>query len=76
MQQVSSDVARIALGTEQIVQSMKHIQEITESSHAGAQEVSGATEEQLASMQKVSATAHTLSNMSEKLQLLIGKFKA
>lgn len=76
VQQVSSEITRIALGTEQIVQSMKHVQEITASAHVGAQEVSGTTEEQLASMQQVSAAAYTLSNMSEKLQMLIGKFKA
>ncbi|MED4904818.1 methyl-accepting chemotaxis protein [Parageobacillus thermoglucosidasius] len=75
MQNVSSAVTHVVSGTEQIVQSMKQVKTITESAHFGVQGVSAATEEQLASMQEVSAAAHTLSQMAEKLQMLIRNFK-
>ncbi|OAT74048.1 methyl-accepting chemotaxis protein [Parageobacillus thermoglucosidasius] len=75
IQNVSSAVTHVVSGTEQIVQSMKQVKSITESAHLGVQGVSAATEEQLASMQEVSAAAYTLSQMAEKLQMLIRNFK-
>jgi methyl-accepting chemotaxis protein len=52
-----------------------YIQLIAEISSSGTQNVSAATEEQLAVMEEISASASSLSNLAEDLQKLIGKFK-
>jgi methyl-accepting chemotaxis protein len=43
--------------------------------NAESQEVSAATEEQLASMQEIAASAASLSYMAEELQESVRKFK-
>ncbi|MBB5325411.1 methyl-accepting chemotaxis protein [Anoxybacillus tepidamans] len=75
VQEVSSAVQKMSSGTKQIVQSMQLIHEIAKSAAAGTQEVSVTTEEQLASMQEIAASAMALSSMAESLQQLIQKFK-
>lgn len=75
MQEVSSAVQKMSSGTKQIVQSMQLIHEIAKSAAAGTQEVSATTEEQLASMQEIAASAMVLFNIAESLQQLIQKFK-
>lgn len=73
--EVSSAVQQMAAGSEQMVQSMKYITEIGETAASNSQEVSAATEEQLATMQEITSSAVSLSKMAEDLQELIGKFK-
>lgn len=58
-----------------MVESFQLISEVAGSSASGAKEVSGAAEEQLASMEEITASANSLSKMAEELQMLIGKFK-
>ena len=65
----------MAAGSEQIVQAMNYITEISESSASSAQEISAATEEQLASMEEVSTSAKVLTHMAVELQQIIEKFK-
>ncbi|GKU76379.1 methyl-accepting chemotaxis protein [Paenibacillus sp. L3-i20] len=73
--EVSTSIHQMAAGAEQIVQSMKFITGISETTGTGAQEVSAETENQLSSMEKVSSSARELSEMAEQLQITIEKFK-
>lgn len=75
MEEVSTAVHQMSYITDQVVQSISLILEVAESSTAGTQTVSAATEEQLASMEEVMASAVTLSKMAEELYALVKKFK-
>lgn len=72
---VSASVQQISATTEQMNQSVTRIAELGAESARNAHNVSAATEEQLASMEEINASAHSLSSMAEDLQLLVNKFK-
>ncbi|OBR65910.1 hypothetical protein A7K91_18240 [Paenibacillus oryzae] len=72
---VSASVRRMAEGADGVVSSMTVITGVSESTLAGAQQVSSATEEQLASMEEVAASARSLSQLAEQLQHQIDRFK-
>ncbi|MDT8861955.1 methyl-accepting chemotaxis protein [Alkalihalobacillus sp. MEB130] len=75
IQEVSSSVKQVANGTDQMVQTMETVNQVSLDASKGMTEVSAATEEQMATMEEVSASATALSDMAEKLQGLIGRFK-
>lgn len=60
--------------TQQVVELISHISQITEHAAASNQTVSASAEEQLASMEEIASAAVTLSTMSEELHLLVSKF--
>lgn len=72
---VSASVQQISATTEQMNESVTRIAELGADSARNAHNVSAATEEQLASMEEINASAHSLSSMAEDLQLLVNKFK-
>lgn len=65
----------MSASTDQVVHSINVISGIAEMISSGSQHVSAAVEEQLASMEEITASAAALSKMSEELQVLLGKFK-
>lgn len=73
--EVSTAAQQMAAASEQMVQSMRLMTSVTEAAASGTQEVSAATDEQLASMQEISVSANYLSDMAERLQMIVGKFK-
>lgn len=75
IQDVSVAMEETGHGAEHVVQLINGIEEITVHSTKDIQEVSAATEEQLASMQEIAASASSLSHMAEELQDSIKKFK-
>ncbi|MHA7967748.1 methyl-accepting chemotaxis protein [Paenibacillus sp. CAU 1782] len=75
IQDVSASVRLMAAGADGVVNSMSVITNVSESTLAGAQQVSSATEEQLASMEEVAASAKSLSYLAEQLQEQIDRFK-
>ena len=75
MEEISTAVHNMSFITDEVVKSITFILEVAESSTAGTQMVSAATEEQLASMEEVMASAVTLSKMAEELYALVKKFK-
>lgn len=75
LQEVSTSIQGTADGADHIVQLVKGIEEITDKTTGESQDVSAATEEQLASMQEISASASSLAHMAEELQDSIKKFK-
>ncbi|MNE70376.1 Methyl-accepting chemotaxis protein McpB [compost metagenome] len=58
-----------------MVSSFHLIGQITEENAAGAQTVSASTEEQLASMEEISASSLHLSKLAEDLHVLTQNFK-
>ncbi|MBH5319881.1 methyl-accepting chemotaxis protein [Paenibacillus sp. GSMTC-2017] len=72
---VSSSIQQMAAGAEQIVHAMKFITGISEATGTGAEQVSAETENQLSSMEEISSSARTLSQMAEHLQQTLEKFK-
>ncbi|MCM3162230.1 methyl-accepting chemotaxis protein [Metabacillus litoralis] len=72
---VSTSVEQLRHGMEQMVQVVKRVKQVSEDNNSGTQNISAATEEQLASMQEISSSAVSLTNMAEELMELIGKFK-
>lgn len=75
IQNVNAAVQQLSEGTGGIVNSVRVISEVSESTASGTQNVSAATEEQLAAMQEIAASSASLSKMAEELQTLTGKFK-
>ncbi|MBM7868291.1 HAMP domain-containing protein [Heliobacterium gestii] len=70
----SVSIQEIASGSQQIVGSVKRIDDLSRNSAGEAQTVSAAAEEQLAAIQEITASSHTLANMVEEMKAAIGKF--
>lgn len=73
--QVVSSVLQLTTGAEKIGKSVYLISEVAEMNASGTQNISAATEEQLASMEEISASALSLSNTAHELQQIISRFK-
>ena len=58
-----------------VVQSIQSIDRSSKGVAAESQSVSAATEEQSASMEEITSSSHSMVEMAEKLQLIVGKFK-
>ncbi|QYR21489.1 methyl-accepting chemotaxis protein [Paenibacillus sp. sptzw28] len=75
IQEVSAASEQMSASTAQVVHSTDIIWDIAETTSSGTQQVSTAVEEQLASMEEITASAAALAEMSEELQSLIRRFK-
>ncbi|MNZ80303.1 Methyl-accepting chemotaxis protein McpB [compost metagenome] len=75
IQKVSSAIHQLSGNSKVLVQSIEQIIEIANGTVDGAQSISAASEEHLAVMEEVDASATFLSNISEKLHTRIEKFK-
>jgi methyl-accepting chemotaxis protein len=75
IQEIAASIDEMAQGAEQVVETVGIIEEVAIKTQAQSQDVSAATEEQLASMQEIAASATSLANMAEELQDSINRFK-
>jgi methyl-accepting chemotaxis protein len=75
IEEVSAAVEQMSAGAEQVVQAIDIVSGIATTSADNTQNVAAGTEEQLASMEEISASAGTLSKMAEQLQDTVAKFK-
>jgi len=66
--------AKMAAGSEVVVQSMENIASVSEENGAAVEEVSAETEEMSAQVEEVSASAQSLSEMAVTLQQAIAQF--
>ncbi|PWW31452.1 methyl-accepting chemotaxis protein [Cytobacillus oceanisediminis] len=73
--EVSASIKDMAEGADQVVEIVSAIEEIAAVTTSESQDVSAATEEQLASMEEIAASAASLSGMAEELLDSIKKFK-
>lgn len=75
IEEISAAIEVTSTGSEEVVQAVKNIEEITQATTMGSQSVSAATEEQTATMEEMAASAATLSGLAQNLQNIINKFK-
>ncbi|TWH46727.1 methyl-accepting chemotaxis protein [Sporomusa sp. KB1] len=73
--EISTAMQQMEIGSQQIVSSVKVIDDLSKMEAGEAQTVSAATEEQSASMQEIAASSQTLAKMAEELQRAIQQFK-
>lgn len=72
---ISVDIRQTASGSQQIVSSIQEIDKISKDAVGKTQTVSAATEEQSASMEEITSSSHSMVEMADQLQLIVGKFK-
>ncbi|WP_431089499.1 methyl-accepting chemotaxis protein [Paenibacillus sp. 8b26] len=72
---VHRSVGQMSTGSGQMVEAVERIREVAEQSAGGTQSVSAAAEEQLASMEDIASSIHTLAEMSKLLNARVGGFK-
>ncbi|NGQ93948.1 methyl-accepting chemotaxis protein [Brevibacillus sp. SYP-B805] len=75
IEEVATASRHMAAFTDQVSKSIEEVSEVTEQSFNFSQELSAAAQEQLASVEEVTASAAYLSSMSESLKELVGRFK-
>lgn len=75
IQEVSSAIQQLVAGSEQVVQSIGVISDLSGTAVSESKSVSTATEEQLATILDISSSANALSKMAEQLQAVTSKFK-
>lgn len=75
IQEVKTYSVQMSVGTEQVVELVSVIEEVAENSADGTQNVSAATEEQLAAMEEVTSSAGSLARIAEELQSHVSRFK-
>ncbi|EJY55450.1 methyl-accepting chemotaxis sensory transducer [Alicyclobacillus hesperidum URH17-3-68] len=73
--EVSGFMDRIANGTEQLQDGIAELTRVSSMTNAGMQTVAASTEEQLASMEEITASSSALTQMAERLQSLVGAFR-
>ncbi|WP_284199240.1 methyl-accepting chemotaxis protein [Alicyclobacillus sacchari] len=73
--EVSGFMDRISSGTQQLQDGIKELTRVSSMTNAGMQTVAASTEEQLASMEEITASSTTLTQMAERLQSLVGTFR-
>jgi len=74
IQEVSASSGQMSASTEQLVGGISGIDEHAKLNTEGTQNVSAATEEQLATMEEISATTASLATMADDLQKLVSRF--
>lgn len=72
---VSETMEQITSGSREILEAVKRIDELSRITASETQTVSAATEEQLASMEQISASSQMLTNLAEELHHQIERFK-
>ncbi len=75
MTTVSSAIIEIAKGSEQIVVSVRDIEQVSKESAGQSQNVSAAAEEMTASMTEISTSSQSLAKMAQELQVAVDKFR-
>jgi len=71
---VSSTVTSLSAGSQRVVQTIDAVAEVAVTGASHSQTVAASSEEQLATMQEVTAAATMLARMAEELQAAVGQF--
>lgn len=75
IENVSGILQRLAGGTSQVNESISEVQDVARESAMNAQNISAATQEQLASMEEISSSSQALASLADDLQNVIRQFK-
>lgn len=73
--EMSAAIEQMAVGSQQIVQSVNRINELSKSASGEAQTVSAATEEQSASMEEIASSSQALAHLAMELREAVSKFQ-
>jgi len=73
--EISLAIEQMAIGSQQIVGSVKEIDELSKKTSGEAQTVSAATEEQSASMEEIASSSQALAHLAMKLREAVSKFQ-
>ena len=73
--EISATIEQMASGSQQIVGSVKQIDELSKKASGEAQTVSAATEEQSASMEEIASSSQALANLAMNLREAVSKFR-
>lgn len=73
--EISKALGEIAVGSQQIVDSIKTVETVSRSTAAEAQNVSAATEEQSASTEEIASASQALAKLAGELQTAMGRFR-
>jgi methyl-accepting chemotaxis protein len=72
---MSKAIQEMAQGSQRIVESVSKIDGLSKKSAGEAQNVSAATEEQLASMEEIATSSRALATLAQELQGAVSKFR-
>jgi methyl-accepting chemotaxis protein len=75
IEETSAATQQLSAGSEQAASSMQAVKETMDATTRSLNQISEHTEGQLAMMEEISSSAHALSQMSEELHQLVGRFK-
>ena len=75
VREISAASQQMASGSQQIVVSVKKIDVLSKKSADGVQSISGATEEQLASMEEIATSSQSLAKLAQDLQSAVAGFR-
>lgn len=75
VREISAVMQQMASGSQQIVASVKVIDELSKEAVGQAQTVSAATEEQSASMEEIASSSQSLAQLAQELQSAVSKFR-
>ncbi|UFU01119.1 methyl-accepting chemotaxis protein [Radiobacillus kanasensis] len=75
VREVSSTIEDISSKSQQIVEAMAHVRTAARDSVESNETNASATQQQLATMEEISASSETLSDMAQNLQAALSKFK-
>ncbi len=75
VKEISATMQQMSSGSQQIVTSVKRIDELSKTAAEQAQAVSAATEEQSASMEEIASSSQSLARLAQDLQSVAGKFQ-
>jgi len=73
--EVSNGMNRLASFSQQVLVSMKEVEDVSREIFGQTQSISAATEEQSASMEEIASSSHHLAQLAEELQGAINKFR-
>lgn len=75
VREISAAIEQMAIGSQQIVGSVKRIDKLSKTASGEAQTVSAATEEQSASMEEIASSSQELAKLAMELRGAISKFQ-
>jgi methyl-accepting chemotaxis protein len=75
IKEISSAIEQMAVGSQQIVISVRRMDDLSKKASGEAQAVSAATEEQSASMEEIASSSQALANLAMELRDAVSKFQ-
>ncbi|MEY8742404.1 methyl-accepting chemotaxis protein [Bacillales bacterium AN1005] len=75
IEDISESLKKLSRGTNSVKDSIKNVSNVAQESSMITQNISAATEEQLASMEEITSSSLALAKLADDLQVIINQFK-